>query len=200
MAAQNVLYIAPFINDEFTVTSQWWHERIDPISGQITLHKGLDISTGVSKPLYSMLNGRVLSKYTDNYGALTLIICDDNVGSSTYGYATFYTHMASYEEGIEVGTRVIIGQKVGMEGTTGYSTGIHLHLMMQNVSLFNWQWYNSNNKTDYIDPTEFMGIDNIVNTHWIYNGTPYIPTHKKKAFPWVLYARKLRKKARLTYY
>lgn len=200
MAVQNVGNIAPFINDTFTVTSPWWQERVDPISGEVTIHKGLDISTGISKPLYSMLNGRVLSKYTDGYGALTLIICDDDVNSPTYGYATFYTHMASYEEGIEVGTRVIIGQIVGMEGTTGYSTGIHLHLMMQDVSRFNWQWHNSNVQSDYIDPTVFMGIDNISGTQWIYDGTPYIPPrhHKRNTFPWVLYANKIRKSTQLT--
>ena len=195
MAVQQVRKIAPFINDSFRITSHWWYERIDPITGELKIHRGLDISTGPSKPLYSMLNGRVLSKFTDSAGALTLIIVDDNPNSQTYGYATYYTHMASYEFGINVGTRVIDGQKVGMEGTTGHSTGIHLHLEMQDVSRFNWQWHYSYNKSDYLDPTVFMGIDNIDGTQWIYDGTPYVPhveAKKRKKFPWVLYQKKLR--------
>ena len=197
MAVQQVRNIAPFINDEFTITSHWWYERIDPITGELKIHKGLDISTGSSKPLYSMLTGRVLSKFTDSEGALTLIIVDDDPSSQFYGYATYYTHMASYELGIEVDTRVVQGQKVGMEGATGHSTGIHLHLEMQDVSRFNWQWHYSYTKSDYIDPTVFMGIDNIDETSWIYDGTPYIPpigNKQNNKFPWVLYARKLRKK------
>ena len=144
-----------------------------------------------------MLTGRVLSKFTDSAGALTLIIVDDDPSSQFYGYATYYTHMASYEFGIEVGTRVVQGQKVGMEGTTGHSTGIHLHLEMQDVSRFNWQWHYSYTKSDYLDPTVFMGIDNIDGTSWIYDGTPYVPpTEKEKhKFPWVLYAKKLRNKS-----
>lgn len=189
--------IAPFINDAFTITSHWWYERIDPITGELKIHRGLDIATSGSKPLYSMLTGRVLSKFTDSEGALTLIIVDDDPSSQFYGYATYYTHMASYEFGIEVGTRVVQGQKVGMEGTTGHSTGIHLHLEMQDVSRFNWQWHYSYTKSDYLDPTVFMGIDNIDGTTWIYDGTPYVPpTEKEKhKFPWVLYAKKLRNKS-----
>lgn len=194
MAVNKVGKIAPFINDVFTITSHWWFERIDPIDGELKIHRGLDISTGPSRPVYSMLDGRVLSKFTDNAGALTLIIVDDTPLSPTYGYATYYTHLASYEFGIEVGTKVIKGQKVAMEGTTGHSTGIHLHLEMQDVSRFNWQWHYSYNKSDYLDPTAFMGIDNIDGTQWLYDGIPYVPTYKKKVnkFKWVLYAKKLR--------
>lgn len=196
MADNIVRNIAPFINNRFLITSHWWYERVDPITGELKIHRGLDIATSGSKPLYSILDGRVLSKYTDNEGALTLIIVDDNINSSTYGYATLYTHMASYEFNIFVGSRVVKGQKVGMEGMTGHATGIHLHLEMQDVSRFNWQWHWSYNKTDYIDPTKYMGIDNIDDTWWIYDGTPYVPpepsTKKKKNFPWVLYARKFR--------
>ena len=69
---------------------------------------------------------------------------------------------------------------------------------MQDVSRFNWQWHSSYTKSDYLDPTEFMGIDNVVGTHWIYDGTPVppvppTPTYSdRKRFKWVLYANKLR--------
>lgn len=197
MADNIVRKIAPFINDRFLITSHWWYERVNPVTGVTQIHRGLDIATSGSKPLYSMLNGKVLSKYTDNAGALTLVIVDDNPLSQTYGYATLYTHLASYEFGINVNTRVSIGQKVGMEGMTGQATGIHLHLEMQDVSRFNWQWHWSYIKSDYIDPTEFMGIDNVDNTWWIYDGTPVPPAPtilRKKNFPWVLYSKRFRKR------
>lgn len=198
MAVQQVRNIAPFINDIFTITSPWWYERVNPVTGQIKIHRGLDIATSGSKPVYSMLNGHVLERGTDSSQGNYLVIVDDLVGSSTYGYATRYMHLASFD--VIQNQSVVAGQKVGMEGTTGQSTGIHLHVEMQDISRFNWQWHWSYVKSDYLDPTVFMGIDNIKGTQWIYDGTPYVPptpttpTIKKSKFPWVLYAKKLRSK------
>lgn len=192
--ATPVRNIAPFINDVFTITSHWWFERIDPITGELKIHRGLDIATSGSKPVYSMLNGRILEMGTDSSQGNYIVIVDDTVGSSTYGYATRYMHLASFN--VSQNDRIIVGQQVGMEGTTGHSTGIHLHVEMQDVSRFNWQWHWSYTKSDYLDPTVFMGIDNIDGTQWIYDGTPIPPTPTKKQhkFPWVLYAKKIRNK------
>lgn len=192
--AQQVRNIAPFINDVFTITSHWWYERIDPITGELKIHRGLDIATSGSKPVYSMLNGRILEMGTDSSQGNYIVIVDDTVGSSTYGYATRYMHLASFN--VSQNDRIVVGQQVGMEGTTGNSTGIHLHVEMQDVSRFNWQWHWSYTKSDYLDPTVFMGIDNIDGTQWIYDGTPVPPTPTKKEhkFPWVLYAKKIRNK------
>ena len=196
MAVQQVQNIAPFINDVFTITSHWWYERIDPITHELKIHRGLDIATSGSKPVYSMLTGIVHSKGYDADGRGNwIIIKDNNTSSQFYGYATLYMHLAELPL-LNIGENVQAGQYVAMEGTTGHSTGIHLHVEMQNINLYNNQWHISNTKTDYIDPTEFMGIDNIDDTQWIYDGTPFIPSHIKQnnKFKWVLYARKIRKK------
>ena len=198
MAVQQVQNIAPFINDVFTITSKWWNERINPITGKVEIHRGLDIATSGSKPVYSMLNGRVMTRGTDSSQGNYLVIVDDIVGSSTYGYATRYMHLASCN--VIQNQRVVAGQKVGMEGTTGDSTGIHLHVEMQDLNRWGGQWHWSYVKSDYLDPTVFMGIDNIYGTQWIYDGTPVppsptTPTIKKSKFPWVLYAKKLRSKS-----
>lgn len=193
--AQQVRNIAPFINDVFTITSHWWYERIDPITHELKIHRGLDIATSGSKPVYSMLNGRILEMGTNSSQGNYIVIVDDTVGSSTYGYATRYMHLASFN--VSQNDRIVVGQQVGMEGTTGHSTGIHLHVEMQDVSRFNWQWHWSYTKSDYLDPTVFMGIDNIDYTQWIYDGTPVPPTpsdKKQHKFPWVLYAKKIRNK------
>lgn len=193
--AERVRHIAPFINVVFTVTSHWWYVRVNPVTGEVTIHRGLDIATPNSEPVYSMLNGHVLERGYDSSQGNYLVIVDDIVGSTTYGYATRYMHLASFN--VVQGQAVLVGQQVGMEGTTGQSTGIHLHVEMQDISRFNWQWHWSYTKSDYLDPTEFMGIDNIDYTQWIYDGTPIPPTPpvsetKRKKFLWVLYARKLR--------
>lgn len=189
MAAQQVRNIAPFINDVFTVTSKWWTIRWGE------LHRGLDIATSGSKPVYSMLNGHIHSKGTTASAGNWVIIVDDTLGSNNYGYATRYLHLVT-QPTLPVGAMIRVGDYVAMEGQTGQATGIHLHVEMQDISRFNWQWHTSDTQSDYLDPTVFMGIDNIEGTQWIYEGyVPPTPTQTvKKKFPWVLYANKLRNK------
>lgn len=187
MAVQQVRNIAPFINDVFTVTSKWWTIRWGE------LHRGLDIATSGSKPVYSILNGHIHSKGTTASAGNWVIVADDIVGSATYGYATRFLHLVA-QPVLPVGASVSAGDYLAMEGQTGQATGIHLHVEMQDISRFNWQWHTSNTQSDYLDPTAFMGIDNVEGTQWIYEGyVPPTPTQTvKKKFPWVLYARKLR--------
>ena len=180
--------IAPFINKKFTVTSPWWSNR----GG--TIHRGLDISTGSNDPVYSMLNGTVFRLYHNDasMGNAIIIKADDNT-------ATLYMHLKSFT--VNIGDRVSVGTQVGIEGTTGESTGIHTHVEMQVMKNNRWTW--SYNKSDYLDPTQFMGIQNVKNSQWIYNGTPgpgpgpgpgpSPGSNKRRRFPWVLYARRLRK-------
>ena len=190
MAVQPVRNIAPFINDVFTVTSAWWVERWG------TIHKGLDIATGGNDPVYSMLDGYVIDKggSPSTSTGYYIIIANKDHYSGFYGFATRYLHLKEPSQ-LNVGDRVQVGQQVGIEGATGTGvTGIHLHVEMQNVYLHNWIWTPSNNKTDYIDPTLFMGIDNIEGTQWKYDGTPQpYPSRRESKFKWVLYANKFRR-------
>ena len=195
MATVNpVRNIAPFINKEFTVTSEWWKERVNPVTGETEIHRGLDITTNANDIVYSMLTGKILDKGTTSTAGNYVIIVDDTLGSSTYGYATRYLHLRDPVVP-PINTRIQVGQAIGVEGSTGQSTAIHLHVEMQDVSRFNWEWHSSYTKSDYLDPTVFMGIDNTYGTHWIYDGSPVPPTplgFGKRKFKWVLYARKLR--------
>ena len=193
--ATPVRNIAPFINDIFYITSPWWTERINPITGKTQIHRGLDIATSGSKPVYSMLTGIIHSKGTDSSRGNWVIIYDNNPDSQFYGYATMYMHLIA-QPTKSIGDSVNTGEYIADEGTTGESTGIHLHVEMQDLNRWGGQWHWSYNKSDYLDPTVFMGIDNIKDSSWIYDGSPYIPPTKKEKhkFPWVLYARKIRKK------
>ena len=178
MADNKVRHIAPFINDRFLITSKWWNERINPVTGETEIHRGLDIATSGSKPVYSMLDGIVHSLGFDNSQGNWIIIKDDNSSSPTFGYATLFMHLANSPDVLQ-GDKVLKGQKVGDEGTTGSSTGIHLHVEMQDLNRWGNSWHWSYNKSDYLDPTEFMGIDNIEGTWWIYDGTPIEPSKNK---------------------
>lgn len=178
--------IAPFINNRFVITSKWWSER----GGQI--HKGLDIATPVGVPVYSMVtNGKVIEMWNNHVSmgnALVIKSMDDNV-------ATLYMHLASFN--VSLNDIVQRGQQVGVEGTTGQSTGIHLHVEMADMGT-SVHWNFNGQKRDYMNPCTYMGIPNVVGTWCIYDGTPIPPSptptsRKGKHFKWVLYADKLRK-------
>lgn len=155
--------IAPFINKEFTVTSEWWEERS-------YYHKGLDISTGGNDPLFSMFNGTVILKSYDADGYGNYIIIKD----STTGAASLYAHMKSVS--VSQGQLVTKGQQVGLEGTTGHSSGNHCHLELQDLSSGR-NWIFGGQKSDYMNPAAFMGIPNVEGITSIYNGSPVpVPT------------------------
>ena len=183
-------HIAPFIRKEFTVTSAWWVERWG------TIHKGLDIATGGNDPVYSMLDGYVIDKGGSpdtSTGYYIIIACKDS-SSGYFGFATRYLHLKEPSR-FNVGDHVQVGQQVGIEGATGTGvTGIHLHVEMQNVYIHTpqWTWIPSDTKSDYIDPTAFMGIDNVEGTDWYYNGTPIPYETTERKFKWVLYAKRIR--------
>lgn len=189
--------IAPFINVTFYITSKWWDERINPVTGQTEIHRGLDISTGANDPVYSMLDGIVHSLGYSSSRGNWIIIYDNNPNSSTYGYATLYMHLRDAPL-VSQAQNVVVGQQVGVEGTTGQSTGIHLHVEMQDLNRWGGQWHSSYVQSDYLDPTTFMNIPNVEGTECFYNGipvpppTPVVDVVKKNKFKWVLYARKFR--------
>lgn len=185
--------IAPFINVRFKITSKWWNYREDPVTHVTTLHKGLDIATSGKKAVYSILEGKVHSLGYNSSRGNWIIIANYDESSPYYGYASLYMHLDSKPNFI-VGQPILMGGYVGVEGSTGKSTGVHLHVEMQNISRFDWKWHTSSNKSDYLDPTEYMGIDNIQGTWWIYDGeippTPPKPSSTKEhRFKWVLFNR-----------
>lgn len=102
------------------------------------------------------------------------------------------------------GDEIVIGQQFGVEGATGNVTGLHTHIEMQNYIANGNKWiFDSNNESlwnvVYFSPSDYMGFPNELGISVIYDGTPIEPptppiTIKKKNFPWVLYARKLRNK------
>lgn len=159
--------IAPFINVTFYVTSEWWEQPRN--------HRGLDIATLASLgnvPLYSMCNGTVVLKSFDEDGYGNYIIMKD----SETGMGFLYAHM-NEPSPLNVGDSISIGQLVGYEGTTGSSTGIHLHLEMQDISEHDWIFHGD--KEIYTNPAEFMGIPNQEGISAIYYGTPLPPEPSK---------------------
>lgn len=91
-----------------------------------TLHEGLDISgTGYGSPIYAALDGTV---YNAAYGGKLYTSSGWNVIiDHENGYSTVYGHMVPYSLRVKEGDHVTRGQIIGLMGTSGYSTGTHLH-------------------------------------------------------------------------
>lgn len=103
--------------------SSYFGYRTSPITGKRELHSGIDIAgTGMGSPVYAANNGTIYAMIESkiNYG-IHMIINHNN------GYYTLYGHMSGFVEGLTVGTVVSRGQQIGYVGSTGYSTGPHLH-------------------------------------------------------------------------
>lgn len=98
-------------------------------------HVAYDITSprGVGEAIYPVANGVISGIYRDPAGALTVTIL--HYIDNQY-YTSQYVHLSRYGN-ISVGQNVTYNDIIGYMGSTGYSTGVHLHLAVLNCSLFN---------------------------------------------------------------
>ncbi|HET7681886.1 MAG TPA: M23 family metallopeptidase [Xanthobacteraceae bacterium] len=95
--------------------------RRHPILGATKMHTGVDWSAPTGTPIYASGNGTVDKVgWESGYGKYIRI-------RHTNGYETAYGHMTAFARGIDPGVRVRQGQVIGFVGSTGLSTGAHVH-------------------------------------------------------------------------
>ena len=105
--------------ETFTITS-YFGTRVDPISGEIKTHGGTDIAAPGGTPVLAAADGTVVvaSYDADGYGFYVKLKHDDT-------YSTIYGHCSALL--VSAGQTVKQGQIIAKVGSTGYSTGNHLH-------------------------------------------------------------------------
>ena len=105
--------------------------RKHPISGYNKLHKGVDFAAPKGTPVYAGGNGVV--EYAGNNGGYGKYIRIRHNNE----YKTAYAHLSGFKKGISKGKRVNQGDTIGYVGSTGKSTGPHLHyeIMFQNKQI-----------------------------------------------------------------
>ena len=95
--------------------------RKHPISGFNKMHKGVDFAAPIGTPIYAGGNGIIeMLGVNGGYGKYIRIRHNNE-------YKTAYAHLSSYKKGISKGVRVNQGDIIGYVGSTGRSTGPHLH-------------------------------------------------------------------------
>lgn len=136
-------YVIP-ISKPVTVTSEFGY-RYHPITGSYELHNGIDLVNGnATTPIYASAAGEVViaGSYPDWYGNYVVIKHSD-------GLYTGYAHQSQLR--VSVGDKVNQGQQIGNMGTTGPSTGPHLHFQF----FTNGPWPSN---SDFINPREHINF------------------------------------------
>lgn len=97
--------------------------RIDPVYGGKEWHNGVDIGAPFGTPIAAIAEGKVVSVYEDEkLGGKQIRL------KHTNGWASGYAHMS--QQLVKVGEKVERGSIIGLVGSTGKSTGNHLHLTL----------------------------------------------------------------------
>ena len=95
--------------------------RRHPLLGYVKMHTGVDWAAPTGTPIYAAGNGTVEKEgWESGYGKFIML-------KHNNGYETAYGHMSAYAKGLEEGSRVHQGQVIGFVGSTGLSTGSHVH-------------------------------------------------------------------------
>ena len=163
---QNKPFSSPMEFDKLSITSFFMEERI--IYGEENIHSAWDFGAAAETPVYSICDGEVIDKsftYTSNTidkdggaGNYITIICEID----DLEYEVLYGHLYPNSAKVDVGDKVIQWQEIGGIGTTGYSTGNHLHFQVKNngrnvdgMSLIDF----NNTKKDSMNPP-YLGPQN----------------------------------------
>jgi len=113
--------------------------RVHPITGVRKLHTGTDLGVPCGTPVHAAREGTVLSAGWDTAYGFRTVVSHGVVNGALL--TTTYNHQSHV--GVSAGQHVDVGQVIGLSGTTGYSTGCHLHFEL----LVN---------ADFVDPMPWM--------------------------------------------
>ena len=116
---QDKLARTPSIRPTKGHISSRFGKRIDPFTGKIKMHRGLDFSNRRYTPIYAPADGVVVNTFV-NGGFGEFLVIDHG-----YDIVTRYGHLAKYE--VQVGQKVKRGDLIARIGNTGRSTAPHLH-------------------------------------------------------------------------
>jgi hypothetical protein len=118
------------------ITSHFGH-RLHPVTSKWRKHEGVDLAAKLEQPVYAVLPGVVAyAGVKGGYGNVVEIF------HSAHNTTSLYGHLNSID--VEQGQRIAKGHVIGGAGTTGVSTGVHLHFAVKNAG------------GDFIEPLAYL--------------------------------------------
>lgn len=110
---------------DYVITSPYGY-RIAPTVGATSNHEGIDLGYPLGTPVYAVSGGTVSTSVLSTSAGNFVVIDHDIDGDGQADYYTEYMHMRDTPL-VKVGDTVSGGDQIGVVGSTGYSTGPHLH-------------------------------------------------------------------------
>ena len=107
--------------DFYRISSKFNRKRLHPIFKKVRPHLGTDYAAPKGTPIYTTGDGTVIHKGRKGGYGKTVIIRHGNI------YTTLYAHLSKYHKKLYVGKKVKQKEIIGYVGSTGYSTGPHVH-------------------------------------------------------------------------
>lgn len=117
--AMDGAWALPLRRGSYTVTSEFSAARKNPVTGKVSPHYGIDLAASSGTPVYSAQSGKIIEQGTIGYAGNNFRIQHGD------GWQTRYLHLSAFVA--KLGDIVKKGQLIGKVGTTGRSTGPHLH-------------------------------------------------------------------------
>lgn len=168
-------YSFPLKRDEFMLVTSQFGMRKDPMdSSKQQMHKGIDIQTKLDDVLATENHGKVIAvnqnAHTAGGKSVTLEYQRENGDKCQINYL----HLSSID--VKIGDEVKAGQKIGISGNTGRSTGEHLHFGVKQIT--------ANGTSRDIDPAAYLaeiGQKGNIQLQALSNGTDLLAKYKETA-------------------
>jgi murein DD-endopeptidase MepM/ murein hydrolase activator NlpD len=127
--------------------SSGYGERVAPCQGCSSVHMGLDFQPPNNSPIYAIADGTVSLQQDDQWGYGNHVYIDhgDLLGDGS-NIQSLYAHMQHGSVPLSAGQDVKVGDFIGLVGSTGTATGIHLHfeLLVDGVQVDPFKWLQMN--------------------------------------------------------
>ena len=112
------------------ISSGFSYARLNPITKQVSSHRGIDYAANAGTPAVSVGEGTIIQAGWNGYYGISATVRHNDT------YKTVYGHFQSLAKGIKVGAKVKQGQVIGYVGSTGQATGPHLHYEMHKFNQY----------------------------------------------------------------
>ena len=163
------MFATPVEFNWYSSVTSYYGYRIHPISGANQLHNGMDIGAPEGSKVMAGLTGTVVtSAYNDSYGNYVVI-------KDSKGYELRYAHLSS--RSVSAGSAVTKGDEIGLVGSTGNSTGSHLHIeLLKNGERLNPIFYLETGEGSIFGGNEYTSeaAQRLLEEAARYLGTPYV--------------------------